>query len=78
MPSSIELRRAQGTRRTRTQLSAPIGRNRTATEIDAALRFLSEKDLVHSRSVPTDGRSAEMWFVTSGDGASDISEKKGE
>ena len=73
-----ELRRADNTGLTRSQISALFGRHRTATEIELALRLLREKGLAHPESAGTDGRTAEIWFIDPECERSERSEKRGE
>ena len=49
---------------TRTEISGVLGRNRTAAEIEEALRVLQERGLASRRMVETAGRSAEVWEET--------------
>jgi hypothetical protein len=46
---------------TRTQIRDLFGRNRSETEIEAALRCLSERSLAVRETIETRGRSAEVW-----------------
>jgi hypothetical protein len=50
---------------TKTDLSAVVGRNRTAAEIDQALGVLAENGLATAELVETEGRPAHRWFATS-------------
>lgn len=71
-----ELHHAREAGRTRTQISALFGRHRAATGIEVALRFLRDKGLAHSENVGTDGRAAEVWFLTSVCETSELSERR--
>jgi hypothetical protein len=71
-----ELRRADQTGLTRSQISALFGHHRTTTEIELALRFLREKGLARSESAETDGRAAEVWLIGPECERSELSEKR--
>ncbi|HKI11134.1 MAG TPA: hypothetical protein VKA02_03395 [Candidatus Acidoferrum sp.] len=45
----------------RSEVSAVFGRHRTESEIDSALRALTESGLAEQHSVETQGRSREVW-----------------
>jgi hypothetical protein len=49
---------------TRTQIRDLFDRNRSAAEIDGALRTLAEEGLVRSKSEPTQGRPRTLWLTT--------------
>jgi hypothetical protein len=48
---------------TRTELSAKLGRNRKAEEIDNALNLLEKNEKAHREEVPTAGRPVERWYA---------------
>jgi hypothetical protein len=48
---------------TRTEIRDLFGRNKNASEIDAALTMLQENGLAASRPISTDGRPATKWFA---------------
>jgi hypothetical protein len=58
------LRRGGGDGLTRTDLSAALGRNYNATEINRALGLLYERGYANFENVPTDGRPREVWRAT--------------
>ncbi len=45
----------------RSEVSAVFGRHRSESEIDSALRALTEGGLAEQHSVETQGRSREVW-----------------
>ena len=48
----------------RSEISNLFNRNRSKSELDAALQVLFDAKLAHRDSIPTSGRPVETWFAT--------------
>jgi len=63
---------------TRNEIRDVFARHRSSEEIGAALRILTERELVESEKEDTGGRPVERWFATSEDARKARKGRKGE